>query len=282
MTETYGPFSSGAGTDFSESEWSWLLGAALADGVIAQGNSLIDLLKLAPSADSSIMGVYVATGRAVVRGHLYENDATASVTLTAAHATLSRIDRIVLKLDRSAKTIALDKVTGTAAGSPVAPALTRDNDIWMIPIAEVLVDPAVGVIAAGKVTDDRLYAGPHSQSVIVGSGDTCGTSVEDLPSASITMVNDGGPVEVSFRGTFYNNTGGSSVRLYVQVDGGSDVQVGEFTSSSANYTGVISGTYPVPAGTATAGRHVYKLRWAATANTGNVSAGYSMIVKEAR
>lgn len=283
MTLTSGPFNTGAGASFAEDSWSWLIGAAVADGVIQQGNALIDLLKFAVSADSSIMGVYVATGRAVVRGHYVANDATASVTLTAAHATLSRLDRIVLKLDRSADEITLDKVTGTAAGSPVAPALTRDNTIWMIPLAEVLVDPAVGIIAAGKVTDDRLYAGPqYKQMVNAASGDTCSTSIEDLPGADITMTCDGGPVIVTFGGTVFAGTPTAATRVYLQVDGGADTQIGEFSSQGANQTGQISRAYPVPAALVPVGRHRFKIRWSCSSGTGNISAGYSMFIVEFR
>ena len=110
---------------------------------------------LAVTADGTGMTVSVNTGGAWVEGFYFENDAAAVQTITAAHATLSRIDRIAVRLDRTANTVALVVLTGTAAASPVAPTLSVSDTLYEIGLATVLVDPAVGVIAAGKVTDTR-------------------------------------------------------------------------------------------------------------------------------
>lgn len=282
MAETYGPFASGGGSDFTETEWSHLLGAAIPDGVITHADVLISQNKLAVSADSSIMGVYVATGRGVVRGHLYQNDATLAVAVTAAHATLARIDRVILRLDRSARTVVAAVVAGTASGSPVAPALTRSNDIWEIPLARVTVAAAAGVIAAGAVSDDRLYAQSVTESprAVGGSGDSCGTGIEDMPDMSITQTTDGGAVTVIFQGWVSAGTAGAATRLYVQIDGGSDVQVAEHVSNATNETGTVSVRYPV--GTLAAGRHTCKIRYNASSGTATVSANRWMVVQEVR
>lgn len=118
-------------------------------------------------ADSSGMQVKVRTGAAWVQGHYWESDAEVTLSIAAAHATLSRIDRVVLRLDWTNNTMALAVLTGTAAASPSAPSLTQTfGSTWELPLAQVLVDPAVVTIAAGKVTDQRVLVGPSPATAI--------------------------------------------------------------------------------------------------------------------
>lgn len=114
------------------------------------------LNQLAVSADGSAMSVSVATGQAQVEGFFYENDSALALTIATAHATLGRIDTVVVRLDRTANSATLVVVTGTAAASPVAPPLSATDSLYELPLANVQVDPAVGVITAGKVTDRRV------------------------------------------------------------------------------------------------------------------------------
>lgn len=282
MAQSYGPFSSGAGFSFGETGWSSLIGGAIPDGVIKHVSALVELNKLAVTATNTILGVHVASGRAAIRGHWYENDASTNVLVAAADATNPRIDYIVLELDRAADTITLKAVTGTPAGSPVAPALTRNASVWQIPLAQVRVEAATALIAADKVTDSRLYAqSVRMQKATAAGGDTCGTTIEDMPDMAITMWTDGGDVEVSFSGIVSNDSLNNAVRVYAQVDGGSNVQRGEHTSSTATATGTVSFTYPITG--LAAGLHTFKIRYAAApGGTGSVAAGREMIVREYR
>lgn len=150
MATSYFPFDAGAGSAISESQWQKMARRWLKSGVLTGY-----LNALAVTADGSGMTVSVNTGGAWVEGFYFENDAAAAQTIAAAHATLSRIDRIAVRLDRTANTCALVVLTGTAAASPVAPTLSTTDTLYEIGLATVLVDPAVGVIASGKVTDTR-------------------------------------------------------------------------------------------------------------------------------
>lgn len=150
MAITYFPFDAGAGAAITEGTWQKAARRWLATGVIRSY-----LNSLAVTADGTTLGGSVASGGAWIEGFYYESDAPLAFTVTAAHATLSRIDRVILRLDRTANTITQVVLAGTAAASPVAPTLTVTDTLWEIGLATVLVDPAVGVIAAGKVTDTR-------------------------------------------------------------------------------------------------------------------------------
>jgi hypothetical protein len=250
MATDYGPFASGSGADFGEADWSSLLGAAVPDGVIVHANSLIGLNQLAVSADGSILGVYVATGYAAIRGHWFKNDATASVVLDAADALGDRLDLIVLELDRSAKTVVLNKVTGIPSVLPAMPALTRTSQTWQIPLAQVRVDAATSLVLADDVTDMRLFA---------------------------QSVSNGGHVDVQFNAIVYQSTADQNVEVYVQIDGGTSVLMSSFVSSDINETGQAAWTYPI-VGLA-AGYHTFKVRWQVSGGTGNAQSRHMTVTE---
>lgn len=112
------------------------------------------------SGDNSGMQVRVAAGEAFVRGHYYQNTTQATVTLTAANASLPRIDAIVLELDITLNRIVLKAITGTAAASPSVPTLTQTTSgIYQLLLATVAVSAAQTSIVAGNVTDARSFMG---------------------------------------------------------------------------------------------------------------------------
>ncbi|WP_156893120.1 hypothetical protein [Actinokineospora enzanensis] len=69
-----------------------------------------------------------------VRGHRYRNTAAQAKTAAANTNSNPRIDRLVLKLDRSANSILPVIKVGTPSASPVAPALTQTDTLWELPM----------------------------------------------------------------------------------------------------------------------------------------------------
>lgn len=153
MAETYFPFDAGAGSSITEDQWRKMAKFWTRSGVYRG-----ELNGLAPTANGSGMQVFVDTGRAWIEGHFYENDASKTLAIAAADPTNPRIDRIVLKLDTAANTIALVIKTGTPAGSPTPPARVFSGTTYELPVAQVLVDAAATSITAPKITDERCYA----------------------------------------------------------------------------------------------------------------------------
>lgn len=176
MAQTSWPFEGTDTTETQFSQWARNIG----EGV--KGSSAGTELK--PYGDSTGMTVKVPAGYAMVRGHYYASTAIETLAITAAHATLARIDNVILELDPTANTITLKVVAGTAAASPVAPTLTQtDAGIYQQVLARVAVAAAATTIAAGVVTDARTFLGvlPHTQSAA-----TIVTTVTDK-SASYTL-----------------------------------------------------------------------------------------------
>lgn len=100
----------------------------------------------------------VEKGFALINGYFLYNDTLASLTI-AKDTNYSRIDRVVIRLDISNNAVSIILKPGVAATNPVAPALTRNNSIYELSLAQVLIT-TTGAIT---ITDER-----YSQSV-------CGT-----------------------------------------------------------------------------------------------------------
>jgi hypothetical protein len=155
MAQSAWPFENIDTSESQFSQWARNIG----EGV--KGSSGGTELKV--YGDSSGMQVKVPAGFAMVRGHYYSNTALETLTIAAAHATLARIDSVILELDPSANTILLTVLTGTAASTPAAPTLTQtDTGVYQIRLANVAVAAAATTISAGNVTDTRTFLGAVS------------------------------------------------------------------------------------------------------------------------
>jgi hypothetical protein len=148
MAQTSWPFEN---IDTSETQYS-LLFKNVGEGVIPDRG-----LKIEPYADSTGMTAKVKTGDALVRGHYYNSTAETSLTIAAAHASLARIDRVILRLDPSANSIILAVLEGVADAAPAPAALTQtEGDVYEFPVALVAVGAGVTTIAPGNITDQRV------------------------------------------------------------------------------------------------------------------------------
>lgn len=194
MTESYFPFDSGPGAFVTESEWAKMASRWLPTGVMDG-----ELGELAVSTDSSGMDVQVAAGKAWIEGHWYESDAIKTLAIAAAHATLARWDRVVLRIDWTNDTIETAVVTGTAASSPSDPALTQSATIWEIPIARVVVPAAAVDILPANIVDQRVFVSgdrnaPHGPAFLGADGLLAGYAEDADPRLSDQRVPTDGSV----------------------------------------------------------------------------------------
>src|SRR5690606_28800418 len=87
------------------------------------------------------MTVTLGAGYCFANGYMYENTAALDLTHDIAHTTYDRIDRVVIRFDHNPserKVYAYIK-KGTPASSPVAPSLTRDDYVYELSVARVLI-----------------------------------------------------------------------------------------------------------------------------------------------
>lgn len=199
--DVYLPFDAGAGANITEDQWRKMARFWIDSGPIRGEDNEMQVI-----ADSTGMQVKVKTGKAFVRGHYGEVTAQRTLPVTAAHATLARIDRVVLRADFTNNKIELDVLAGTAAGSPVAPALTQSTSKWEISLATVSVPATDTSIDAGQVTDERVLIRPGSTTggllappVDITTNQIVANSAADFFIASISVfVPAGHRVRVSF------------------------------------------------------------------------------------
>ncbi len=258
MTVTTWPYDTGAGTQITETRWDAMLSALLSDGPIQGVNN-----GLQAYGDSSGMQVKVKSGRAHVQGKWLDSDADVALAIAANGSGNPRIDRVVLRLDRTGDTMGLAVVTGTPAGSPSAPALTQTtNGIYEVGLATVAVASGASTITAGNVTDGRTYA-----SAKTAAGGTTQNSEAHLASdwtgASATFVDTtltvshtvAGPTSVvdvegvvSCRDDTQNNTSGR-VDFGIRVDSGTAqgtvfaTGINQVITLKARFTGLAAGVH---------------------------------------
>lgn len=155
MALTFGPFDGGApGGNITEAFWTKMAALWLKTGVVRGIDN-----ELAVFADSTGMQVKVPTGAAWVEGQALFSDALITLAVAAAHATNPRIDLVVVRKDSVGNTFSIVVKGGTAAASPVAPALTQNASTYEIALAQVLVPAVASTITAGNVTDARTLVG---------------------------------------------------------------------------------------------------------------------------
>ena len=140
--------SSGGDRIYTSDAWAQVVGAIIGDGVVATGNELA-VAEASPPA----MSVRVNTGKAFIQGYYFEvHTGQETLAIGAAHATLARIDRVVVRRDLAGRTAILAVLSGTPAASPTAPALTQvAAGVWEIALAQVAVAPAAAVALCSGV-----------------------------------------------------------------------------------------------------------------------------------
>lgn len=113
--------------------------------------------QLEVTANGSNMTSSVKSGVAFVEGRYYYNDALLQLTHDTEVIGLSRIDRIVVRMDLSteARHVKTFIKKGVPSTNPVAPTLTQTTQLYEISLAQVLVVGGQTFIETNAVTDER-------------------------------------------------------------------------------------------------------------------------------
>lgn len=156
MAERYMFFDSVEGEDerfYTADEFAEYFRQFISNGIFAGGENL------KVGADARDMSVKIKEGYAWLEGYLYKIESNPlTLYLETADAELNRIDRIVIRLDKS-----LDKryvkafvLKGEAGESPSPPPLTRDENIYEIALGQVEVLAGKSFIESYQIKDERL------------------------------------------------------------------------------------------------------------------------------
>lgn len=101
------------------------------------------------------MKVKILNGRLWINGYCTVIESPEQLTVPAADVTHPRIDRVVARLDLTQRYTVFDIVKGTAAETPVAPELTRTENVYELGLATIYVDAGVTEITDAEITDTR-------------------------------------------------------------------------------------------------------------------------------
>jgi hypothetical protein len=147
----------------STSDWeSFMSSAGIWDGIDGS-NSFV------PSLDTSGRNAVISAGQCLIKGQLWRADAPVSTPIPAA-SSQNRIDRLVLRLSRTASTsatvIAPVVITGTPAASPAPPPLTQTaTGIFDISVSQWTSNSS-GTLTG--LADQRRYSGRTVVSMTSG------------------------------------------------------------------------------------------------------------------
>lgn len=133
----------------TETEWGDYMKWTVPSGVLLESLNSLEVY-----GDSTGRQVKMRAGKVMNKGVYGVNVSEQTISLTTNGAGNSRIDRIVLRNDYNTNSMDPVVITGTAAGTPQAPAIGA-NDVLL---AQVLLASGYTTVAAGDVTDERNIA----------------------------------------------------------------------------------------------------------------------------
>lgn len=188
MAEFSYPFDAGSGAIVTEDDWSDMAKNWQDDGVVSDALT-VTALEVETLAEPN--EIFVNPGMAVIQGFMYRNTTALPLTFSSNASGNPRMDRVVLRLDRTTNVIEAAIKEGTPAASPVAPDVDTVYPIHEISLGYYTV--TAGSSLALTVLPERPFT---SRRIIVS--DDLGTA----PKGSIVY----SPTEDKFYGVKFGST----------------------------------------------------------------------------
>lgn len=141
---------------YSASDFAHYFSLFVGDGVFLNPSTSLQVTAKA----SPGMAVTVNPGSGWIKGYYLTIPTGESETLTipTAHASLPRIDSVIMGLDFTNRQIRLYVKSGTAAASPSPATLTRTNSLHELELAQVTVAAGVISVTQANIKDMRYNA----------------------------------------------------------------------------------------------------------------------------
>lgn len=127
----------------------YLKGIVSADGIFETISSACQVIS------GNAMSVIVKVGRGKVGDHWFVIDEDITLTLEASDVILNRIDSVIVKLDYQNRIINAYIKKGELAIEPVAPTITRNDNVREICLANIKVNKNVKAITQAMIVDTR-------------------------------------------------------------------------------------------------------------------------------
>jgi hypothetical protein len=138
---------------YSADEFAEYFRRLLTNGIFNGGTNL------QVGCDGTNIMTYINEGFAWIEGYMYKIEGGPFyLTHDLPDTQYDRIDRIVLRLDKSLEVRAINAkvLKGTPSATPTPPALTRNDNVYEISLAQVRIEAGKSYIEAYQITDERL------------------------------------------------------------------------------------------------------------------------------
>ena len=134
--EHYGFFN--GGTEYGQEEFNRYFDNIYESGIAVNSDQSLQY----PLSISSGK-IRVGIGFSIIRGFFHYNDSVKELTL-APDTNLPKIYRIILQLNIATASVSLVTRAGSAASSPSAPSITRNETVYELSLAQYKVDKTGG------------------------------------------------------------------------------------------------------------------------------------------
>lgn len=141
---------------YDAEEWDYFSKSIASDGYVPDSAHLNGGLWVR-QADPADMSVNVDTGHMWIDGkHFRVHTSAENLAVATADADNDRIDRAIVRVNRTTRETFPTVKTGTAGTSPSPPSLQQDSSIWELSLAQIYVSAGVSSITDSDITDERV------------------------------------------------------------------------------------------------------------------------------
>ena len=120
---------------YGSTYWAEYFSSFIENGIFLKTGSELSM-GLSPYGDRAFI---LRPGKAFINGYGYNNDSDKSIEIPESHATLNRIDSIVIQWNLSERQIRAKLRSSTPAENPTPVTPVRNAEIWELVIAEIYV-----------------------------------------------------------------------------------------------------------------------------------------------
>lgn len=154
----YGHFDSIAGDkrELLAEDWARYIRSFITNGIRNGGTCL-------QVTNKEQMVIKIDEGISNIQGYIFilEQDSKGryyEIEVEEAHNQYDRIDRLVLRLDKTDQKRSIEPIIlrGVASGNPVPPTLTRNSLVYELSLAQIRVKANALVINSSNITDERF------------------------------------------------------------------------------------------------------------------------------
>lgn len=140
--------------EYQAQDFAQYFGSVLSSGFL----SIDGEMGLSTKIESGMLNSIVAPGKAIIRGHFYENTSDLTLEHAVPESQGDRIDRIVLRLDlrNDSRFVRLKVKEGVTSVNPQVPELQRDDFIYELGVATVRLRANTSSLESEDLTDTRL------------------------------------------------------------------------------------------------------------------------------